>query len=422
MSAAVHRDDARRFVFGLGTIAVLIVVAIVGGIVQTGGALPGKRYTYVTAAFKDVGILKTGKEVRTGGVRVGTVSDIEYQDGHAVVMLRLDGDRDVYADATAFVGNVSALGKKYVDLDPGSPSAGALGADGIPLDHTTPSSSVEDVLAGLDRPTLRRVKSVLAELSDGLIGHGDDLHVVLARAPELLSDVKVVTRSLSGPGADLPGTLESADQLLGRFRGREQQIADLLDEGQQTMDALAVDDGAPLQTAVGELPVTLQHARSALDALYDPLADARVAVRTLRPGGKALGKSAPSLRAFLRNAVDPLEKVPGVADQAGPAVDDLTDTLADARPLLQPVDGAVSSLATLLFRVAPYAGDIGHFFSQHDLLSGTLGSDDKHYFAAMLTAPGLFSVGALPDPLYGQEAYPVPGTAWNHSTFTDVRH
>ena len=34
---------------------------------------------------------------------------------------------------------------------------------------------------------------------------------------------------------------------------------------------------------------------------------------------------------------------------------------------------------------APYAPDAGHFVAQNDLLSGTLGSPDKHYFAAMLT-------------------------------------
>jgi len=422
MAAPVHRDDARRFLFGIGTIAVLLVVGVIGGIVQTGGALPGKRYTYVQASFEDIGILKTGKEVRTGGVRVGTVSEIEYVDGHALVTLRLDGDRDVYADATAFVGNVSALGKKYVDLDPGTPNAGDIGADGIPIEQTTPATSVEDVLADLDRPTLARLKSALNQLSGGLIGHGDDLHVVLARAPELLDDIKVVTRALGGPSADLPGTLASADQLLSRFRGREEQISGLLGNAEQTMEALAVDQGVPLSDALGELPTTLRNAHSALDALHGPLADARVAVHTLRPGGQALGRSSSSLRALLRDAVGPLEKVPGVAEQAEPAVVDLTDTLADARPLIGPVRGAVASLSELLFDVAPYANDVGRFFSQHDLLSGTLGSDDQHYFAAMLTGPGLFSVNGLPDPLYGQEAYPVPGTAWNHSTITDVRH
>jgi len=422
MTMPVHRDEARRFMFGIGTLALLVLVAIVGGIVQTGGALPGKKYTYVTATFSDVGILKSGKEVRTSGVRVGTVSEIEYDDGNAVVTLRLDGDRDVYADATAFVGNVSALGKKYVDLDPGTADAGELSEDGIPLAQTTPSSSVEDILGAFDPATRRQLKTALQELSTGLAGHGQDLNVVLARSPELLADVEAVTGALTGPEADLPGTLDSAAELVSRFRGREDQISALMHNSALTMDALSVDAGAPLRQTVEALPPLLDHARGALDALHPPLADARVAVHDLRPGGEALGRSSGALRDFLRNSVDPLQRVPGVAEQAEPVVVDLTATLADARPLVPRVRDGVRSLAELLFPAAPYAGDIGRFFSQHDLLSGTLGSDDKHYFAAMLTGVGLFSVNGLPDPLYGQESYPVPGTAWNHSTYTDVRN
>lgn len=422
MTMPVHRDEARRFMFGIGTLALLVVVAIVGGIVQTGGALPAKKYTYVTATFSDVGILKTGKEVRTSGVRVGTVSEIEYVDGAAEVTLRLDGEQDIYDDATAFVGNVSALGKKYVDLDPGTADAGELGADGIPLEQTTPSTSVEDILGAFDPATRRQLQVALRELSTGLAGHGQDLNVVLARSPELLADLEVVTGALTSPSADLPGTLTSATRLVSRFRGREDQIAALMHNADLTVSALSVDDGDPLRRTVEALPPTLRDARGALDALHPPLADARVAVRDLRPGGEALGRSSGSLRAFLRNSVDPLERVPGIAEQAEPVVIDLTSTLADARPLIPRVSDGVQSLAELLFPAAPYAGDMGRFFSQHDLLSGTLGSDDQHYFAAMLTGAGLFSVNGLPDPLYGQESYPVPGTAWNHSTITDVRN
>ncbi|HWJ82432.1 MAG TPA: MlaD family protein [Nocardioides sp.] len=417
----VHRDDVRKFAFGIGTLAVLVVVALVGGIVQTGGALPGKHYTYVTARFTDVGILKTGKDVRTGGVRVGTVSDIAYDDGDAVVTLRLDGDQDVYADATATVANVSALGKKFVDLEPGTPSAGAIGADGIPLENTTASTSLEDVLGALDPRTRKALRGSVGQLATGLNGHSADLNTVLARSPELLGDLDFVTTALTSPQADLTGMVTSADQLVSRFRGREDQIRALLRNADQTLAALAVDDGDPLGQTVAELPSTLSTARGALDALYQPVVDGHRALDALRPGAEALGRSTPELRAFLRDAVGPLHKVPGVADSAEPVLGDLSDTLDDARPLVGRAATAVQSLDQLLYSFAPYAGDAGRFFSQHDLLSGTLGSDDKHYFAAMLTGVGLFSVDGLPDPLYGSEPYPAPGTAWNHATITDVR-
>jgi phospholipid/cholesterol/gamma-HCH transport system substrate-binding protein len=420
MAEPVHRDDARRFVFGLGTLALLVVVAIMGGIVQTGGALPGKRYTYVTATFDDVGILKPGKPVRTGGVRVGTVSDIEYADGDAVVTLRLDGDRDVYADATAFVGNISALGKKYVDLDPGTQGAGQLGPEGIRRQQTTAATSVEDIFSVFDPKTRRALQSALGELSAGTAGHGDDLNVVLARSPELLEDVETLMEAGTSAEADLPGLLTSAETLVGRFRGRERQIAGLLRNSERTFDAFAVDEGAPLRETISELPPTLVEAKAALDALHEPLVEGRAAIRSLRPGAEALGRSTPDLRRFLRKSVDPLGKVEGLAEQAEPVVADLTDTVADARPLAETAARTVRRLDQFLLGLAPYADDAGRFFSQHDLLSGQLGPG-RHYFAAQLTGPGLFTIGGLPDPLYRGEYYPEPGSAWNHDTVTDAR-
>lgn len=417
----IHRDEARNFVFGVGILALLALVALIGGIVQSGGALPAKKYTYVKATFSDVGILKPGKEVRTGGVRIGTVSDIEYVDGKAVATLRLDGDRDVYADATARVGNISALGKKYVDLEPGTSGSGGLDAHGIALERTEASTSLEDVLSALDPRTRKALQAALRELSTGLAGHGGDLNAVLARSPELLADLETVTAALTSPSSDLDGMITSADRLVARFSGRQEQVRALLRNSDRTLASVAVDDGAPLEATIHELPPTLVEARAALDALNGPLRDGHVALKTLKPGASALGRSTPTLRSVLRGAVGPLEKVPPIGASATPVLEDLTSTLADARPLVQPVSSAVNSLDQLLFPFAPYAGDAGRFFSQHDLLSGTLGSDDQHYFAAMLTGAGLFSVDGLPDPLYQREPYPEPGTAWNHATVTDAK-
>jgi len=413
----VHRDEARKFVWGVVTIALAAIVFTIGGIVQTGGPVPVKSYTYVKAAFHDVGILKSGKAVKENGLRIGQVSAIEYKDGLAQVTLRLDGDRKVYSDAVATVSNVSALGKKYVDLDPGTPAAGELGDAVLPADRNGDSQSLEDALSALDPKTRTALRSSLDELG-GVAGHGQDLHDVLKNAPDLLADVRTVTGAVSD--SELPGLLASADTLAGRFVGRESQIEGLIRNADKTMAALATDDGHPLAATVRQLPSTLREAKAALDALNSPLTDARVALTDLRPGGVALGRSSEDLRGFLRDSVGPLGKVPGVGKLAAPAVDNLTDTLADARPLLPTVTSSVNSLAQLLGDFAPYAGDAGHFVAQNDLLSGTLGSDDKHYFAAMLTGLGLFSLAGAPDPLATNEWYPAPGTAWNHSTITEV--
>lgn len=416
----LHHDEARRIMWGAGVVAVLILVGIVGAVVQAGGALPLKQYTYVKATFSDVGTLNTNKQVKENGLPVGTVSDISYQDGRALVTLRLDGKHQVYADATATIANGNALGKKYVEFDPGTPQAGALPGDTLSVKHTSGGESLEDVLAVFDPKTRAALQSSLDQLGTGLTGHSQDLNGVLAAAPDLLTDLGRVSRAATAPRADVPGLLSSANRLVGRFRGRQTQIRDLLRNAAATVDAVDADHGQPLRQTVAGLPATLTDAKAALDSLDGPLGDAQVALTHLRPGAHALGRATPALRSFLKTSRSPLDKVPGVAGQAVPAVGDLTTTLQSARPLLSPLNRAVDSADTFLAAFSPYAGDVGRFFSQDALLNGTLhGDDSKHYFAAALTSVGLASVAGIPDPLYRSEPYPCPLAAWNHSTVTN---
>jgi phospholipid/cholesterol/gamma-HCH transport system substrate-binding protein len=415
----IHRDDARRFVWGVGVLVALVVVGAVGLIVQTGGALPGRHYTYVKVAFDNVGTLGKGRDVKEDGITIGTVSGLVYQGGKAVATLRLDGDQHVYADATASIGNGSALGKKFVALDPGTASSGPLGAAGVSAANSTSDKDVNDILAALDPKTRTALRSTLGELAEGMTGHSDDLSAALSASPRLLADLKTVATATTQAPADLPGLLASADRLASRFQGRQAQIAELMHNADTTIGSLAVDGGQPLQDTIAEMPSALVAAKGALDSLDQPLTSARAALTDLRPGGRALGQATQPLRAFLRDARVPLDKVPSVADSAEPAVSDLTGTVADARPLLKPVDTAVDDLDEFLYAFAPYAGDAGRFFSQEGLLNGTLGSDNKHYFAASLTAVGLAAVASLPDPLYHIEAYPCPGAAFNHAIITN---
>lgn len=415
----IHRDDARRFVWGVVVIIVLTIVGTLGVIVQTGRPLPGRSYTYVKAAFYGVGVLEKGKDVKQDGITIGTVSDVTHRDGEALVTLRLDGERAVYSDATAAMGNGSALGKQFISFDPGTPAAGDLGDREISAERTKSATQIEDIFAALDPKTRTALRSTLSELAEGMAGHGQDLNDLLAASPTLLADLEKVAEAASSNRAEVPKLIDNADRLVGRFDGREREIEALMDNADTTLAAVDVDHGRPLEQTIEGLPATLTSARQALDSLDKPLGDAHVAVGNLRTGGNALGRSTPDLRAFLRDSRGPLGRVPGVADTATPAVQDLTGTLRDARPLLPRVDGAVRSLDQLLYAFVPYAGDAGRFFSQDALLSGTLGDKDHHYFAAALTAVGLATVAGAPDPLYRNEPYPCPGTAWNHATVTD---
>lgn len=417
MPGPVHRDHARSFLIGIVAVVVIGAIAWVGATVQVGGELPAKAYTYVRAAFADVGTLTPRQEVAEDGGRIGQVDRVDYQGGLAIVTMRLDGDRAVYRDATASIANASALGRKRVELDPGTPGAGPLGDTLIDQSHTRSSISLDDVFAPFDAPTRSALQSSLNQLAGGVAGHGQDLHDVLTVAPELLNDFGTTTGALASRDANLPHLLDSADQLAGQFDGHEAQLRGLLSEMDATLQAVNVDGARPLTETVTGLPATLRQARDSLRSLDQPLADVRAAVTTAAPGARALGASTDDLRGLFREAVDPLRKVPGVGGQALPAVDELAHTFADARPVVPRIAETVTPANVFLTQLAPYSTDIGRFFSEHDLLSGSF-TPDQHFFSATLAIPSLYNV-SLPDPTAKRIPYPAPGGgAWRDNPAT----
>lgn len=373
----------------------------------------------VLAEFEDVSGLLPGDDVRIASSRVGYVEDIRSEERQSVVVLKIDDPtipiyRNASAAPAASLSARSALGQKFVDLATGTPSAGELGpGEVIPLSDTRSAQELTDLLDVFDEPTRRGAATVLRELGGGMGGRSQDLNDLLQAAPGMLPDLGTVSRSLTvNDGADLTGLMESAKTLASRFDGREQEIANLTRQLGTTLDAVAVDGGAPLGQTLERAPDTLRAARGALDALSGPLADTEVAMSTLRPGGEALGMATADLRGVLREGVPPLDKVPGVSGSAEPAVEHLTEVMADARPLTPRVVDALDRAATPLGVLGPYSGEIsGWFTNATDMLSH---GDDAGHWGRFLLLPRSESLsGTVPveDPTVSRNSYPAPGQA-----------
>lgn len=411
MSRPVHRDQAKTFMVGLGAILVLALLGAFGLIAKPGSVRPDLELTRFKAAFDNVGMLQPRDEVRQYSIRIGEVESVEFADGKAVVTMRLDGERPIYADASAAVLDESALARKFVEVDPGTPSAGPLGDRAIAAEHTTDSASLDELFDIFDKPTREALSTSVRELGTGMAGRGGDLHDAVRSSPDLLNGLGKVTGALADPQADLSGLVRSAGTLAARFTGRERDIAELIRGADETLRAVNVDGAVPLRDTVRALPSTVRQIRRTFDALERPLADAEQALATLRPGARALGAATPDLRGVLVEGVKPLRRVPGVATQAEPAVDRLTGVFLDARPLVPQLGRTVGSAHPLLAGLAPYSPDLGMFFSQKSLLAGMI-SPDEHYFRAMVAGPSLYNV-SVADPTSSREGYPTPGGgAW----------
>lgn len=402
----------------IGVVVLAVFLGSVGVALTSNGRLPGTGTTVARAAFTDVGSLVVGDDVRIGGVRVGRVSEIVLENGQPVATLEFDGDRTIYRNSraeAASVGARSALGQKYVDFFPGKAEAGELGeGEIIPAVRTQGAQELSDVLAVLDGPTRTALGSTLREVGGGMSGHSQDVKDALRSLPTMLPDLGTVSAALTADGGkDLTTLLRVTDSLSRRFAQRQDQIADTVAQLDRTLAAVAVDGAGPLGDTVTKAADTLPTVRSALRSLDAPLTDTEAAMARLRRGSVALGEAAPDVRAVLRDSRLPLGKLPGVSRKAVPAVEALTGTFADARPVAADLRAAFGDLRVPLRVLAPYSPEVAMFFTYG---AGALSqSDDAGHWLRFYVIANAESVdGALPavrDPLVARNAYPAPGEA-----------
>lgn len=139
----------------------------------------------VVAHFSESGGIFAGGEVSYRGVRVGQVSELELTDDGVDVVLAIDKDHDeIPSDTLAVVGNRSAVGEQYVELQP-QVDDGPYLADDSQIDQadTRTPIATETLLADLARTTgsvdQDALRTTVTELGDAFEGTGPALQRII---------------------------------------------------------------------------------------------------------------------------------------------------------------------------------------------------------------------------------------------------
>jgi phospholipid/cholesterol/gamma-HCH transport system substrate-binding protein len=283
------------------------------------------------AMFRDVESLKPRSPVRIAGVEVGKVTKIEPKDGGgaAEVMMELKEDAlPIRKDARLQIrSRIFLEGNFFVDIKPGSPSAGELD-DGstVPITQTAAAVTLPDILDTLDSDVRGDLQSFLHEYGTVALQGGG---------------AKAFNRAIpSFEPAYRYGALTN-DALLGVEPNRD--IQRLLNGQQRTFAALGHNPEAlkELVTDLNTTAVAIARNDQALEAAVPALRD------TLRVGYPALGElnaALPTLKTFSREAL------PGVRSSV-PALAAATPWFQQARGLVQ--ESELKGLAADLRQAVP---------------------------------------------------------------------
>ncbi|MBI5106036.1 MAG: MCE family protein [Solirubrobacterales bacterium] len=334
-------------------LAGLVALALIAVVTYFGftKSVPFRDHFEVKAAFRSANNIRPDSPVRIAGVTVGKVTRVERGDpgaSNATVVLRIDKKGlPIHEDATAAIRpRIFLEGNFFVDLQPGSPSAKALGdGDTIPVNQTSSPVQIDQVLTTLQADTRKQLQTLLDEYSRGISGEGADGFRRSTKYWEpAYRDGAIVADAQQGERPhDLSGYIDSAGTVAGALDRNPRQLQDLITDFNATARAFASND-RQLTAAIGELPRTLRAGYSALGALNAAFPATRRLVRDLRPAvrssGPALEASTPFVRQ-LRGLVQKSE-LRGLVADLRPTVPDLARLQRATVPLYEQVRAASS--------------------------------------------------------------------------------
>jgi phospholipid/cholesterol/gamma-HCH transport system substrate-binding protein len=314
-----------------------------------------------------------GQTVVVAGVRIGEVSKVELEDGHAVVTMDIQRKfLPIYRNATAFIRPRTGLQDVFVELDPGTRSAGDFKDGGtIPLANTVPEVNLDQILDALDGDTQAYLRTLIVGAGQGLKGRDRDLGRVLGGLGPINRQLARLNTEVATRRANLARLIHNFNQLTGKVAQHGDEVAQLVDSSNAALGAIANQD-ANVQRAVALLPGTLSTARDTLEKTA--------------PFAHRLGPTFNSLRPFARN-LDRLnasvrrvsETKPELRDEIRPFVRAARRPVRDLRPAAQNLAAAtprLTDVGTILNRL----GNMAAYNPRGAESPGASGRDEGYLF------------------------------------------
>ena len=318
-------------------LAVVAAVVVVSLLLFAGG---GGGYT-VKAEFQNASQLVKGNLVQVGGVKAGTVKEIELSpDGQAIVTIGVDED---YAPlrtgtrATIRQASLSGIANRYIDLTlPATPRNGArLGEieEGrtIGVENTTTSVELDQLFNTLDKDTRESVKQLFVNSHRQYEGKTDQQREAFRYLNPALSTSSRLFNELNADTPTLERFIIDSSELVSALAERRDDLSALVGNLNATFRALG-NERAALAEAINAFPDFMRQAnttfvdlRFTLDAV-DPLVEAS------KPTVRELGPFLNELRPLARDARPTVRDLNAIVLRSGKD-NDLYDLVRTFPPL-----------------------------------------------------------------------------------------
>ena len=301
-----------------------------------------------------------GQTVRVAGVRVGDISSVDLENGHAVVTMAIDRKfLPVYKDATILLRPKTGLKDMFLELDPGTnydPNSNDdefQNGGTISVANTAPDTNVDQVLSALDGDTRAYLRLLLTQGGEGLNGRGKDLGKLLGSLGPINRGLARLNTEVAKRKDNLARLIHNMNLLWGRVGEDGQGIQQLVSASDQALGAIA-SQSPDVQRTIGLLGPTLRTTRVALTKTDQMATVLGPAINSLRPFARKLKPINDSLANLAKTTYSP------VKNDIRPFVRNARQPVRNLRPAAKNLAAATPRLTTLaeklnkLFNMASY--------------------------------------------------------------------
>jgi phospholipid/cholesterol/gamma-HCH transport system substrate-binding protein len=253
-----------------------------------------------------------GQSVDIAGIKVGEVTAVRLEDGHAVVSMEVDNKYSplIHENSSLLLRPKTGLNDMVVEVDPGTQSSPqVVEGSTIPLASTQPNVNPDEFLASLDADTQQFLKLLLANGAEALSpeqGRDVRLSNALRRLNPFARDIARISGALAVRRQNIASSIHNFQLLSTELGNKDQDLTNFVDASDAVLNAFARQE-ASIRSALRELPGTLKVTKGALKSANALAIQSTPALKKLLPGAKATAPALRALRSLFQQTAGPIQ-------------------------------------------------------------------------------------------------------------------
>jgi phospholipid/cholesterol/gamma-HCH transport system substrate-binding protein len=283
-----------------------------------------------------------GQTVNLSGVEIGDVTNVDLENGVAVVTMQVDPEfaELIHPDASALLRPRTGLQDMTIELDAGTEHGEIPEGYTIPLANTAPNVNPDQILASLDGDTRAYLKLLLAGGAEafGSVDKSQNFAQVLRRLDPTVRDIARINGAIAKRRHNLRRVVTNFKLIAEELAKSDTNLTGFVESQNSVFGAFAESE-AKLRETLRELPGALRATRGALNAGANLSGELKPALTDLLPQARALGPALRATRPFFR------QTEPTIQTQLRPFTQKVDTFIGDVRRASKPLEQSSKELS-----------------------------------------------------------------------------